>query len=320
MGARCGNATRARALRPRVGDTRVMSERTPDQPSERDGQRGGERPRSPSRSSPRSRTGPRSRPRNAHPPDPTRTGEEVERLEALAHELGNLLDGSMRCLSLAGRSLHAAREHAPELERAARQVETARTALGRMAELVHAAMQNAAVPVGSAMIVGAPPVTLGAALEHACDVLRPEAEELGVRLSLRVDDDVRDAPSGPAYAIALNALRNAVEATATLARPGKVEVSARWARSRRGRDAFEIEVLDTGHGPPAGRDALRVFERGFTTRGPGRGVGLKVCRALARAAGGVIELRRRPDGERGALFRVVLPVGRGADALRTEVG
>ncbi len=64
-----------------------------------------------------------------------------------------------------------------------------------------------------------------------------------------------------------------------------------------------FEVFQRGTGPrPEERD---VAERVSASR-PGAGVGLAVCRAIARAHGG--ELRLRPRGHGGCAFECVLPV------------
>ena len=69
-----------------------------------------------------------------------------------------------------------------------------------------------------------------------------------------------------------------------------------------------IAVRDRGPGvPPAWRERIfEVFQRGQGAPGRGVGVGLAVCRAIARAHGG--ELVYRPRGHGGASFECHLPV------------
>jgi signal transduction histidine kinase len=72
-------------------------------------------------------------------------------------------------------------------------------------------------------------------------------------------------------------------------------------------DALELRVADNGPGIPV---ALRerVFAPFFTTKpdGVGTGVGLALCRAVARAHGGSIRAETTPGG--GATFVVRLPL------------
>lgn len=81
---------------------------------------------------------------------------------------------------------------------------------------------------------------------------------------------------------------------------------------RRVQDQVVLAVRDRGVGiPPAARQRIfEVFQRGDQpgdrASRPGAGVGLAVCRAIARAHGG--ELRLRARGHGGASFECVLPV------------
>jgi signal transduction histidine kinase len=68
-----------------------------------------------------------------------------------------------------------------------------------------------------------------------------------------------------------------------------------------------IEVSDVGSGLPAG-GAERAFERYFTTKAHGLGLGLWVCRRLITAHGGT--LGAADNAERGATFYCALPLTR----------
>jgi two-component system sensor histidine kinase KdpD len=85
-----------------------------------------------------------------------------------------------------------------------------------------------------------------------------------------------------------------------------VEITARL----QGEDIV-LAVRDRGEGvPPAWRERIfEVFRRGEASAvadRPGAGVGLAVCRAIARAHGGMLRLRARGRG--GSAFECVLPV------------
>ena len=71
---------------------------------------------------------------------------------------------------------------------------------------------------------------------------------------------------------------------------------------------MEVAVHDRGNGIPAGEE-LAIFEpyhRSDRSGQRGAGLGLAVCRAIARAHGGELSLHARPGG--GSTFVLNLPV------------
>ncbi len=268
----------------------------------------------------------RRTPRHATPADPTDPSTSPEFLSTFAvlvHELRNLADGSLRCLSLARRSLCASDAWAkdPAAERVQRQLDAATTALEQMAGLAHAALQGPALPLGSPLLAAARPVSLGEAIEHAAEVVRPLADDLGVSLSTSVTEPAAECPAGPLYLPILNGLRNALESIERLGLPdhrpgGAVHLQARTEgfdiRTATKRDMIAIEITDDGVGPPQGPDIARVFDHGFSTKPGGQGLGLAIAKAVVEKAGGTISLLRRRDPRDptrpGALFRIVFPL------------
>jgi len=96
----------------------------------------------------------------------------------------------------------------------------------------------------------------------------------------------------------LNLLRNAIRATAEVAKP---TLTLAMARERDGR--FRIEVADNGPGIPADRRE-DVFLPFYTTYKGGSGVGLSFARQVALAHGGSIAALISRDG--GASIRIVI--------------
>jgi signal transduction histidine kinase len=96
--------------------------------------------------------------------------------------------------------------------------------------------------------------------------------------------------------VIFNLVKNAAEAAGP---QGNVVVALR-ARD----DRAEVEVADDGPGvPPETRG--RIFEPFFTTKHCGKGLGLAVSRAFARAHGGEILVESR--NSRGAVFTLEVP-------------
>jgi two-component system, NtrC family, sensor kinase len=76
-------------------------------------------------------------------------------------------------------------------------------------------------------------------------------------------------------------------------------------------DEVLIEVVDTGHGIPAG-DLQKIFEPFYTTKPPGRGtgLGLSICYGIVEQHLGRLEVESLPG--LGSTFRVFLPIAIGA--------
>jgi two-component system sensor histidine kinase GlrK len=77
-----------------------------------------------------------------------------------------------------------------------------------------------------------------------------------------------------------------------------------------------LDVVDSGPGVARG-DRERVFESFYTGKPPadgkvkGSGLGLAIAREYALAHGGRVEVLDRADGQRGARFRLWLPLAAG---------
>ena len=74
-----------------------------------------------------------------------------------------------------------------------------------------------------------------------------------------------------------------------------------------GEASVRIEVSDVGRGLPAG-GAERAFERYFTTKTQGLGLGLSVCRTIITAHGGTLGAAN--NAGRGATFHFTLPLAK----------
>ncbi|MEU6129116.1 sensor histidine kinase [Saccharopolyspora sp. NPDC047091] len=129
-----------------------------------------------------------------------------------------------------------------------------------------------------------------------------EARERGVEVVLSEDSAVDDRALGRVgsrdlVTILGNLIDNAVEATFEVPAP-RVEVSI-----RSGAEELSIVVSDNGPGvDPA--VAGQVFERGWSTKRPGRGLGLALVGRSARRYGGSVRVGAGPGGR----FEVRIPL------------
>jgi signal transduction histidine kinase len=147
---------------------------------------------------------------------------------------------------------------------------------------------------------------LGEAVEQATRLLEPVAREAGIELTCEVDRRAADLPYGAVFAVVVNAIRNAIEATqaAEVGDGGRrgVQVAAKvdgaWA---------QVTVTDWGAGID-GRllDERGCFRFGATTKGPGRGLGLLLSRDIVQGLGGTLELSNGLSG--GAVLTLRLAV------------
>lgn len=124
----------------------------------------------------------------------------------------------------------------------------------------------------------------GVALEWDCGTLPPVR---GDRIHLQQ--------------VLLNLVFNAMDAMVDLP-PEKRRISiSAWAS---GGGMIEVSVRDHGHGFPQGWEE-KIFERFYTTKRDGLGLGLPIARSLVQAHGGRIWAENVADG--GADFRFTVP-------------
>ena len=150
------------------------------------------------------------------------------------------------------------------------------------------------------------PVDLNEVARTVARVIDWQARRAGVEVRLLLADD---PPPPPVLGdrvqleqVAFNLLQNAIDAlTETAAGPKIAQVETAAA----GADRVTLTVRDTGPGLPPG-GAGRVFERFYTTKPNGVGMGLAISRSIVEAHGG--ELYLSPTVGGGAAFTVALPV------------
>jgi signal transduction histidine kinase len=145
------------------------------------------------------------------------------------------------------------------------------------------------------------PVALRALVDEVTTLLSPAGTPTTIVNEIAPDVMVVADPD-QLHRLFLNLARNALEAM-----PGGGQLTF---RNRRVADRFVVEVEDTGHGlPETVRDHL--FEP-FTTSssGNGAGLGLAICREIARAHGGDLQVRKSDDS--GTVMTLTLPAMAGS--------
>jgi PAS domain S-box-containing protein len=106
--------------------------------------------------------------------------------------------------------------------------------------------------------------------------------------------------------VILNLIMNAIEAMSEVAE-GSRELLISTSEAESG--SVLLAVSDSGPGLPQ-TDLDRLFEAFYTTKASGLGMGLLICRSIVEAHGG--RLWAAPNEPRGAVFCVMLPVGKNA--------
>lgn len=267
--------------------------------------------------------------RPARHADPIDAAFVATRLTTLTHDLANLLDGSLRIVSLARRSLpedeHDSRSRrtidGASIAQLSHQLTTLHAAMAQMADLVRASML--AMSAGDSACSGLMGIrapfgamcTLSDAIQHAADVMRPLADERRVSIDLDLSPELQDIASGPVYSVIASAVRNAIESINQLGASAQGRVLIRgWTEAGKSGRAVVLEVTDDGIGPPHFESdrAESVFRLGFTTKPGGSGIGLAVSLDVVHQLGGTIQLLGRPrdasTGRGGAILRVCYPV------------
>ncbi len=161
--------------------------------------------------------------------------------------------------------------------------------------------------VGKAELARAP-VSVNELVADVIGLIEIEARWNHVRLEQDLPDDLPRifADRILVEQVILNLARNAIEAMTEVPEDRRRLTLRAYA----GQDGFVcIEVRDTGPGMAPER-IKQIFDRFFTTKQKGMGIGLAICRSIAESHDGRLEVSSRP-GE-GAVFRLLLPEWRDA--------
>ncbi|MFK7760447.1 MAG: ATP-binding protein [Phycisphaerales bacterium] len=247
---------------------------------------------------------PPMRSRHLPPADPSSGPAGADQLTTLAHDLSNLIDGSMRYLGLAALTINtdqpdSARaqllqtelpDSEDQLDAARDQINTVQATLHRMSTMVNAAMRSHSVTINSPMLGVSTATTTAMAIDHAVDVVRPLAAQAGVRIQVNIEPNAGTLPVGPLYTVVLNALFNAVQSiqrattTDALDPGGHIDIAATIDHAH---DELVIEITDDGVGLSPGTNPETLFTTG--------GLGLPIARQIIEQLEGIISLNNRSN-------------------------
>ena len=259
-------------------------------------------------------------------PEPARAPETADRVTEIAHEINNMLDGSMRCLMLAQRAIDRASDletdESSPLEQAHKHIDVAVDSLEQMGKMLHERMMAV-----SPIAVQRQPTedtadgyplrpSVAHVVAHACELVMPKARECKAEIVYEIDDACDALDSGPMYPVVLNGVLNAIEAIGLSKKAGRVTVLARCIDAGTSGTLVRVEILDDGPGLPTDVPVQSLFEHGHSTKivrkgGAPIGIGLSLSKQIIVQAGGSIELRNRTDVDRGTAFVFIVPVRAG---------
>lgn len=232
------------------------------------------------------------------------TGERLASLSTMAagaaHELGTPLSA----IAVSATEVAAELGRRPELESVAEEARQIRREVARCREILDRLAAGAGAQSGEAVSW----LSAEALLELLASELGADAaRRLRVEIIGSKSSRLRCPPRGLIQAL-VNLIRNSLEASETAAAVVELRIAIDAARS-------EFVVSDRGTGLPAAV-AARVGEPFFTTKPPGRGMGLGLylVGAFARQMGGEFRIQARPDGGAVASLRIK------TDALEAERG
>ena len=142
-------------------------------------------------------------------------------------------------------------------------------------------------------------VPLNEVVERTIELLRPELENRGINVKMKLARQLPATPIDPTQTqqALVNLVKNAMQA---MTRDGTLTL-----QTGANDEAVWVSVSDTGGGIPQ-EQINRIFEPFYTTKKKGTGLGLMIVQRIVRAHNGRIELDSHVG--RGTTFRLWLPL------------
>ena len=228
-------------------------------------------------------------------------------LATMSHELRTPMNGVLGMLSLLLEQLKPGEER--EL------ADVAHGSALRLLQILNDILDSSKIEAGK-LTLERIPFSLGDAVDDVAQLLSPHAARKGLELTIRGGSE-RDVVLGDPnrlHQVLTNLVGNAIKFT----EGGHVAIEWRVEATETGPNV-RVSVVDTGIGiEPAQReaifDAFVQAEASTTRRFGGTGLGLNICRALARMMGGDVVVQSAPG--QGSRFTATFQMGLASEQLR----
>ncbi|HUS72812.1 MAG TPA: ATP-binding protein [Sedimentisphaerales bacterium] len=206
----------------------------------------------------------------------------------VAHELNNPLDGILRYINLALRTIEQ-----EKLEKPKEYLTQCRQGLMRMVQIVSELLVFSRSTYASLEYVQIEQI-----IEDAVRTMDAGAEASSIRVLRNYSRGLPQIRNGNLFQVFFNLIKNALEA---MPAGGQLSISTRLAAD----NTAVVEFRDTGTGLPTEHAGV-IFEPFFTTKDRGTGLGLAICKDIIERCHGRITVENAPGG--GSIFTVYLPI------------
>ena len=206
----------------------------------------------------------------------------------VAHELNDPLDGILRYINLAIRSIEQ-----EGFEKPKEYLSRCRQGLMRMVQIISELLEFSRSAHTSSEYV-----TIEQLIEDAVRTMDAKAEASKIRVLRNYTAGMAQIRSGNLVQVFCNVIKNAFDA---MPEGGELRISTRMAAG----NTAVVEFRDTGSGFPT-ENTETMFKPFFTTKDKGTGLGLAICSDIIERYHGRITAENAPEG--GSIFTVYLPL------------
>ena len=226
--------------------------------------------------------------------------QHTQKLESLglmaggiAHDFNNILTGVIGNADMALQSVPSASSAHGHLERVMAATKRAAELTGQM--LAYAGKSS----------LNQETFDLNASLDEMTELVKASVpKKIAFETELMAQPSWIRANRAQIGQLVMNLMTNAAEAVGD--GPGSVLVATK-NREDSGQEWVALTVKDTGQGMDA-MTIARIFDPFFSTKGPGRGLGLAAVQGIVRSAAGELSVESAPG--KGSRFEVVFPSAR----------